>query len=119
MVAAIMTVLIVEDDRSMRQLIKKLIHDLAENFYECSDGAEALAAYARHKPDWVLMDIRMDGVDGLTATLQIMSAWPDAKVVIVTSYNDKSLRVAADKAGACHYVLKDDLHVLRSILTAP
>jgi CheY-like chemotaxis protein len=119
MVAAIMTVLIVEDDRAMRQLIRRMIHDLVENLYECSSGGEAVVAYRTHRPDWVLMDIRMDGVDGLTATLQIITAWPEARVVIVTGYDDGSLRDAAREAGACHYVLKDDLHVLRSILTAP
>jgi DNA-binding NarL/FixJ family response regulator len=114
-----MKVLIVEDDRPMRHLIKRLIDGLADTVCECSDGEQAFAAYAEHRPDWVLMDIRMDGIDGLTATQQITAAWPDARVAIVTSYSDQSLRDAARKAGAREYILKDDLHVLRRILTAP
>ena len=62
------------------------------------------------------MDIRMKEVDGLTATQQITTVWPDARVVIVTSYNDASLREAARQASACGYVLKEDLLELRSIL---
>jgi CheY-like chemotaxis protein len=112
-------VLIVEDDRAMRELIKRMIRDLVESFSECSDGAQALDVYAAHRPDWVLMDIRMKDVDGLTATQQITNAWPGARVVIVTSYNDVSLREAARQAGACQYVLKENLVELRSILAAP
>jgi CheY-like chemotaxis protein len=111
-------VLIVEDDRALRELIKRMIRDLVESFSECSDGSEALNAYAAHRPDWVLMDIRMKEVDGLTATQQITTAWPGARVVIVTSYNDASLREAALQAGACQYVLKENLLELRSILAA-
>jgi CheY-like chemotaxis protein len=117
--AAFMTVLIVEDDRPMRQLIKKLIADLANAVYECSYGEQALAAYREYRPDWVLMHIPMDGMDGLTATQQIIAKWPEAKVAIVTSYNEQSLREAAGRAGACEYVLKDDLHILRGTLSAP
>jgi CheY-like chemotaxis protein len=69
-------VLIVEDDRAMRELIKRMIRDLVESFSECSDGREALNAYAAHRPDWVLMAIRMKNLDGLTATQQIRSPPP-------------------------------------------
>jgi two-component system response regulator DegU len=94
-------VLIVEDDLAMRELLKRMIRDLVESFFECSDGSEALSAYAAHRPDWVLMDIRMEEVDGLTATQQITSVWPGARVVIITSYDGASLRDAARQAGAC------------------
>ncbi len=52
----------------MRELIKRVIGDLAEDFWECSDGRDALDLYEKHRPAWVLMDIRMEHVDGLTAT---------------------------------------------------
>ncbi|HEY7306349.1 MAG TPA: response regulator [Bryobacteraceae bacterium] len=119
MAAAFMTVMIVEGDRAMRHLIKKLIDDLADAFYECGNGERALADYQEYRPDWVLMDIRMEGMDGLTATREIIARFPEAKIAIVTSYNDQSLREAAHRAGACDYVLKDDLHILRGMLSAP
>lgn len=50
-----MTVLIVDDNAEMRRLLKSIVRPLAEAAYECGDGAEALAAYAAHRPDWVLM----------------------------------------------------------------
>ena len=45
-------------------------------FWECGDGRDALELYEKHRPAWVLMDIRMEHVDGLSATQQIMTAWP-------------------------------------------
>jgi CheY-like chemotaxis protein len=117
--AAKTRVLIAEDDDNMREMMKRVIRDLVDRFFECSDGRQALRAYAMYRPDWVLMDIRMEGMDGLTATQQITTAWPRARVVIVTSYKDASLREAARRAGACEYVLKENLLELRSILEKP
>jgi CheY-like chemotaxis protein len=114
--AAIMKVLIVEDDRAMRELIKRVIGDLVDSFCECGDGREALAAYQANRPDWVVMDIRMKEIDGLTATEQIVHAYPGARVLIVTSYNDASLREAAGRAGAYGYVLKENLLEVRGWL---
>jgi CheY-like chemotaxis protein len=111
-----MKVLIVEDDRVMRELMKRVVGELVDSFCECGDGRDALAAYEAERPDWVLMDIRMKDIDGLAATEQIVNAWPGAQVLIVTSYNDASLREAARLAGACGYVLKEDLLEVRGWL---
>jgi CheY-like chemotaxis protein len=111
-----MKILIVEDNRAMRHLLTSIVGDLAEVF-ECDDGAKALAFYDEHRPDWVLMDIRMSDVNGIEATRRIVGAYNDARVVIVTNYNDERLRETARVAGACGYVLKEDLFSLRRILT--
>jgi CheY-like chemotaxis protein len=111
-----MKVLIVDDNKQMRQEIRSLIADLADEFFECADGSEAFAAFSAHRPDWVLMDLAMKGMDGLTATRQILDAWPDARVAIVTIYDDAGLREAARRAGASAYVVKEDLISLRQIL---
>lgn len=100
----------------MRQLLKKLLGDLAENFIECEDGAQALEAFRQCQPDWVLMDIKLKTVDGLAATRQIMTAFPEARIIVVTSFDDNRLRAAAKNAGACGYVNKDNLLELRQIL---
>jgi DNA-binding NarL/FixJ family response regulator len=62
------------------------------------------------------MDIKMRKVDGLTACRQIKAAYPTANICIVTQYGDERTREAAFKAGACAYVLKEELHILRSVL---
>ncbi|MGH9941136.1 MAG: response regulator transcription factor [Pyrinomonadaceae bacterium] len=111
-----MNLLIVEDNQQMRRVLGRLVGDLAGHVYECADGAEALAAYVAHRPDWVLMDIEMKQLDGLSATRQIVSRFPEAHVVVVTNYDDEELRDAAREAGACAYVVKENLLELRRVL---
>jgi CheY-like chemotaxis protein len=111
-----MKLLIVEDSVEMRRELRDLVSDLADDIHECGDGSLALSAYEEHRPDWVLMDIVMKEVDGLEATRQIKSVWPGAKIVIVTSYDDDELKEASTKAGACAYVLKENLLEVRSLL---
>jgi NarL family two-component system response regulator LiaR len=111
-----MKLLIVEDNADMRRLITGLVCDLAETIDECSDGADALATYVECRPDWVLMDIKMARLDGIAATRQIIAAFPEAQIVIVTDYSDAKLRAEATAAGACAYVIKEDLLALRKIL---
>ena len=111
-----MNLLIVEDNDQMRRMIIKLVSDLAEQTYECSDGAEALAAYTLYRPDWVLMDIEMREMDGISATRQIKASYPEAKIMIVTDYDDADLREAARGAGACEYVTKENLLDVRRVL---
>ena len=111
-----MKLLIVEDSEKMREMIKSFVANVAEEVFECTDGAEAFTAYEQQQPDWVLMDIEMADVDGLTATRQIKAAWPEARIMIVTNYDDEALREAAHDAGASEYVLKPNLPDIRRIL---
>ncbi len=111
-------VLIVDDSQPMRELIKMTLAGVAEIVGECADGADALSAYERLRPDWVLMDIEMKGVDGITATRQIKAAYPQARIMIVTDYNDDDLRRAAREAGACQYIVKENLLDILEILPA-
>lgn len=111
-----MKLLIAEDNDGTRGLIKRMVADFASEIYECRDGAEALAIYSARQPDWVLMDIQLVGLNGLAATRQITAAWPQAKIMIVTDYDDDELREAARHAGACEYVIKENLLGLRRIL---
>ena len=111
------SVLIVDDNHQMRRTLRSFLADLTDQFYECSDGAQALAAYAVHHPDLVLMDIKMNAMDGLAATAEIVAAFPQAKIVIVTNYDDAELQRAARRAGAWCFVKKSDLMPLRSLIT--
>ena len=111
-----LNLLIVEDNQSMRELIKSVISDLAGDVTECGDGADALSAYTRCRPDWVLMDIRMKEMDGISATRQIKASYPNANIMIVTDYDNQNMREAARQAGACEFVNKENLLDLRRIL---
>src|SRR4051812_35002554 len=101
-----MKLLIVEDNREMRRLIKQIAQKWSDEVFECEDGAQALAAYHKHQPDWVLMDIEMPESDGISATRKIISAFPEARIAIVTDYDTAALREAAAEAGAREYIVK-------------
>ncbi|MCX5237764.1 response regulator transcription factor [Streptomyces prunicolor] len=75
---------------------------------EAADGAEALAAVRRTRPDVVLMDIRMPRMDGIEATRRILADGPDGtKVIILTTYDLDHYVYAALTAGASGFLLKD------------
>jgi len=113
-----MKLLIVDDNQPMRRLIRSLLTDVAELIVECGDGAVARSLYAEHQPDWVLMDLMMPKVDGVCATRQILASYPAARILIVTDHESHALREAAWRAGACGYVLKENLKDLRQLFRA-
>jgi CheY-like chemotaxis protein len=110
------TLLIVDDNQEIRRMIRSLLEDLSTEIHECEDGAQAVAAYEQYRPDWVLMDLKMREVDGIAATRQIVADFPAAKICIVTNYDDAQLREAAQRAGACEYVVKENLLSIRQLL---
>jgi len=112
-----MKVLIVDDSKPMRRMIRTVIGDLVGEIFECGDGGDALAAYREYLPDLVLMDVKMGLTDGLAATRQIKQVFPEARIVMVSQWEDEQLREDARLAGAEAYVGKSDLQPLRGILT--
>jgi CheY-like chemotaxis protein len=110
-------ILIVDDSEPMRRTIRSLLGRVAGGFHECSDGDEAMAAYTRVQPDWVVMDIKMKRVDGIAATRQIVAGFPDAKVAILTSYDEPGMENIARDAGARACLLKEDLLSLRRLVS--
>jgi CheY-like chemotaxis protein len=93
-----------------------LLGDLGAEFNECADGSQALSAYREHCSDLVLMDINMKEIDGIEATRQLRAAFPEARVIIVTEIANPLCSLAAEKAGASAYVLKENLLTLPAIL---
>src|SRR5262245_2990827 len=111
------SILIVDDSAPVRRMVRSLFDDWA-TVHECGDGAAVTQCYAAWRPDWVLMDVGLKGVDGLTATRRLLEQWPQARVVIVANYDDEGLRAEAHAAGACDYVLKENLLTLKQRLQA-
>ena len=76
------SILIVDESAPVRRMMRSLFADRV-TVYECDDGAKAAQCYAAQQPDWVLMDLTLNGMDGLTVMRQILAQWPQARVVIV------------------------------------
>ena len=111
-----MRFLIVDDDARIRRMIKTVVANDTDSVFECSDGSQANASYTEHEPDWVLMDVTMPGLDGISATREIRSANPTAKIIIVTNHESAAMRAEATSAGAYGYLLKENLLDLPNIL---
>jgi CheY-like chemotaxis protein len=111
-----MTFLIVEDNAGIRRMLRRILNGTATAIWECTDGSDALAAYEEHRPDVVLMDLRMPHVDGLAATRQIRGYDPSARIIVVTDYQDEDMKTAALEAGAREYVLKQEISGLPELV---
>jgi DNA-binding NarL/FixJ family response regulator len=74
---------------------------------EASNGQEAIALVAELKPDVVLMDVRMPVMDGVAGTREICQRFPETKVLVLTTFNDREYVSQALQAGASGYLLKD------------
>ena len=97
------------DDQAMVRAGLRMILDSEEDIEvvgEVEDGAGAAAAVAKHRPDVILMDIRMPGMDGLAATREVIAAHPDAKVVVLTTFDLDEYVYGALRAGASGFLLK-------------
>lgn len=109
-------VLVVDDNAAMRALVRSLVEETGAVVHECEDGEHAVVGYGRLRPDWVLMDIRLGGMDGLAAAGAIRALDPAAQVIMVTEHEGAGYRRAAAAAGAKGYLLKRDLLQLPALL---
>ena len=102
-------VLVVDDDALVRSGLRLILGGAAgiEVVGEAADGAEALTAAREHRPDVVLMDIRMPRVNGLEATEQLCAWAEPPKVIVLTTFHEDEYVVRALGAGASGFLLKD------------
>lgn len=101
------TVLIVEDAPSVREIIRNILelHDYTV-VGEAVNGLEAIEKYKSLKPDVVLMDILMPGMDGLSAITKIKEIDANAKIIVVSALVKETMRKEALRAGAADFVAK-------------
>lgn len=104
-------VVLVDDQILVRTGFRMILDETGdiEVVGEAGDGAAALEVTARTRPDVVLMDVRMPGVDGITATERIRSLSPTPKVIILTTFDLDEYLFSGLRAGASGFLLKDTL----------
>ncbi|MGN0806053.1 MAG: response regulator [Candidatus Coproplasma sp.] len=102
-------VMLVDDQIILAEGIKSVI-ETTDDVCVCAvacDGAEAVELAVAHRPDVVLMDIRMPNMNGVAATKKIKEVLPDCKIIILTTFDDSDYILSAINNGACGYLLKD------------
>jgi DNA-binding NarL/FixJ family response regulator len=105
-------VLAVDDHPIAREGIARLIviqHDMVL-VGQASDGREAIQQFRTLRPDVTLMDIQMPGMNGVDALIAIRNEFPEAKIIVLTTYKSDTQVIRALKAGAQGYLLKTALH---------
>jgi DNA-binding NarL/FixJ family response regulator len=112
-----MKVLVVEENSAVRGLIRQLVASPGTWIQECVDSTDATVAYAVSRPDLVIMDIGMKDLDGIAVCRQMKAMDPAARIVLVSDYDDAAMRESAGHAGACGYVLKDNLLEVTGLLS--
>lgn len=105
-----MKILIVDDDCLVTGALKTIL-ETREDFCipACgNDGKEAVSLYRKYRPDVLLMDIRMKEMNGLDASAEILKQYPDARILLLTTFLDDEYIIKALRLGAKGYILKQD-----------
>ena len=115
-----MRVTIVDDDRLVAASLKTIVEsdENIDVIATGNSGEEAIELFDEHKPDVLLMDIRMAGMTGLEAGEQILDKYPDARILYLTTFNDDEYIAKALSIGAKGYIIKQDFDSIITSLKA-
>ncbi|MBM7866128.1 response regulator [Heliobacterium gestii] len=107
-------ILVVDDQAGVRSLLRIILQDAGYEVYTAVNGIEAVRKVEECGIPFVLMDVRMPGLDGFQAMLQMVKQNPDVKVVLMTAFSDENLIQQALQEGAIGYLTKPfDVYQLR------
>ena len=107
-----MKLILIDDDCLVVSALKMILESEPDFEVTASadDGSAALALYREHRPDVLLMDIRMKQKNGLEAAEEILQEFPSARILLLTTFSDDEYIIKALKLGAAGYLLKQDYH---------
>jgi DNA-binding NarL/FixJ family response regulator len=116
-----LTVLVVDDDDAFREMVKRLLGQAVSLVGEAETGDAAVALARQHRPDVVVMDIDIPGVDGIKATREIKAIDPTTRVILLTAHDQEAYLSATGKSGADALLAKRDaraelLSLTRSVM---
>ena len=105
-------ILTVDDHALLREGIAALVNAESDMklVAEASNGQEAIEQFRLHRPDVTLMDLQMPGLNGIEAIIGIRSEFPNARIIVLTTYTGDVQVLRALKAGARAYILKGHVH---------
>ena len=115
-----MNIIIVDDDNFVSLSLKTIL-EAQPNIHVIAigkNGTDAIQLYKTYFPDILLMDIRMDTMDGLEATEYILKSYPQAKILLLTTFSDDEYIIKAIQLGAKGYILKQAFETIAPALTA-
>lgn len=116
-----LTAMVVDDSALIRAQLKMLLGGAGFNVIaEAASADDLVGLYAKHRPDLVTLDIVMPGRDGAEAATELLTSFPDAKVVMCTSVSARDKIIRCKQAGVRHYLLKpfDTYHASAVLLAA-
>ena len=115
-----MNIIIVDDDQLVSLSLKTILEATGDIHVLTigKNGEDAIRLYKEHQPDLLLMDIRMEGMNGLEATEQIMQIYPDANILLLTTFSDDEYIIKAIRYGAKGYILKQDFESIAPAIHA-
>lgn len=108
--------MIVDDHAGTREMIRKFLALPGLTIHECASGEEAVACAREFKPHWVTMDVKLPGLDGFESTKALRKEYPDARILMVTAYDDVQFRRLSQSVGAVGFILKENILALRLML---
>jgi len=109
--------MIVDDHAGAREMIRQVLDFPGVTVLECASGEEAVQRVQIFKPDWVTMDVRMQGLNGIDATESLRKKFPGARVVFFSNDNSPQIHRAALKAGAAAFFGKEQCDELRNFIS--
>ena len=115
-----MNIVVIDDDKLVALSLKTILESTGKVTVAAtgSSGADALPLYRGHRPDVLLMDIRMEGMNGLEAGEALLREFPDARILYLTTFSDDEYIVRALNIGAKGYILKQDFEGIAPALEA-
>lgn len=111
------TILVVDDQPGIRFLLEEVFKETCYKVVTAADGLEAVVRLKEHKPDLVLLDMKMPGMDGLDVLRTVTSKFPQVPVIMITAYGELQLVKEALNQGAKGYITKPfDILELRRLV---
>ena len=113
-------IVLVDDDAFVLMALKTILEadGKIDVIATGSSGADAIELYNQYLPDVLVMDIRMDNVNGLTAGRQIIEKYPEAKILLLTTFLDDEYIIRAIRFGAKGYILKQSFETIAPAISA-